>query len=236
MVKAVIPETRPILRIDFDINKGINKIFKDIYRLGNTFTDDKLKIKQAADAALKIHKVYLQMMSENELNPLQAIDIIQNKAALGDTAGKINTEPAATIAVVGHHYLLYDELVNHRLLQRLEEANCKVVTPEMLTAEQMETATNRLVERSYWTWEKEVIGAGAHYLENKVEGLIGVAAFGCGPDSLMIDMVHRRAAALGNVPFMNLTIEEHTAEAGIITRLEAFIDMIQRRKRRTACA
>jgi len=30
---------------------------------------------------------------------------------------------------------------------------------------------------------------------------------------------------------MSLTLEEHTAEAGIVTRLEAFLDMIHRRKR-----
>jgi len=57
-------------------------------------------------------------------------------------------------------------------------------------------------------------------------------AFGCGPDSLMMDMVHRQAAKLRNATFMNLTLDEHTAETGIITRLEAFLDMIYRRKRK----
>jgi predicted nucleotide-binding protein (sugar kinase/HSP70/actin superfamily) len=31
---------------------------------------------------------------------------------------------------------------------------------------------------------------------------------------------------------MNLVIDEHTGEAGLITRLEAFVDMITLRKRR----
>jgi predicted nucleotide-binding protein (sugar kinase/HSP70/actin superfamily) len=31
---------------------------------------------------------------------------------------------------------------------------------------------------------------------------------------------------------MSLTLEEHTAEAGVVTRLEAFLDMIYRRKKR----
>jgi predicted nucleotide-binding protein (sugar kinase/HSP70/actin superfamily) len=46
--------------------------------------------------------------------------------------------------------------------------------------------------------------------------------------------VQRQAIKLGTTPFMSLTLEEHTAEAGIVTRLEAFLDMIERRKRKEA--
>ncbi len=69
-----------------------------------------------------------------------------------------------------------------------------------------------------------------------MDGVIGVMAFGCGPDSLMMDMVHRRASQLQKAPFMCLTLEEHTSETGVITRLEAFLDMIDRRRRSRAAA
>jgi predicted nucleotide-binding protein (sugar kinase/HSP70/actin superfamily) len=55
-------------------------------------------------------------------------------------------------------------------------------------------------------------------------------AFGCGPDSMMMNLVQMKAHAEA-VPFMSLTIEEHTAEAGILTRIEAFLDMIHERRR-----
>jgi predicted nucleotide-binding protein (sugar kinase/HSP70/actin superfamily) len=45
-------------------------------------------------------------------------------------------------------------------------------------------------------------------------------------------MVHRWATKLGATTFMSLTLDEHTTEGGIVTRLEAFLDMINRRKRR----
>ena len=38
-------------------------------------------------------------------------------------------------------------------------------------------------------------------------------------------------AAAGQAGANSLVLEEHTAETGIITRLEAFLDMINRRKR-----
>jgi predicted nucleotide-binding protein (sugar kinase/HSP70/actin superfamily) len=102
----------------------------------------------------------------------------------------------------------------------------------MLTTEQVESAIARIVGRPYWTYEEEVIGAGGYYLESGVDGVIGIMAFGCGPDSLMMDMVRRQSARLKTSTFMCLTLEEHTAEAGIVTRVEAFLDMIQRRKKK----
>ena len=68
-------------------------------------------------------------------------------------------------------------------------------------------------------------------MQSSANGVIGIMAFGCGPDSLMMDMVRRQAARLRATPFMSLTLEKHTAEAGVVTRLEAFTDMIYRKKR-----
>jgi len=225
MTKAVIPESPPILDIDIDINKGKGELYQAIYKLGRRFTWNPLRIRQAATSAWQAHLKYRQLMSSYGLTPPQAIDRV-----------KPETPPPtqATIAVVGHPYLLYDEHINHRLIHRLEQAHYRVLTPEMLTPEQLESAITRLVGRPYWTYEEEVVGAGGHYLESGADGVIGIMAFGCGPDSLMMNIVQRRAAKLRTSSFMCLTVEEHTAEAGVVTRLEAFLDMIQRRKKKGA--
>ena len=153
---------------------------------------------------------------------------------MSEAGTPLSKSKQTAIALVGHPYLLYDELINHRLVHRLEQAGYQVLAPEMLTTKQLETAITRLTGRPYWTYEEEVVGSGGHYLESGVEGVIGVIAFGCGPDSLMMDMVQRQAIKLGTTPFMSLTLEEHSAEAGVVTRLEAFLDMIQRKKRKEA--
>lgn len=235
MTRAVIPECPPILDIDFDINLGLDAMYDSIYKIGKHFTADKNEIKQAVTAAWKTHLNYRRLMSDSKLTPLQAISMIYEKNPPVATT-LTDSKPGTTIALIGHHYLLYDEHLNHRLINRLEKADCRILTPEMLEFERLEAATNRLVDKAYWTWEEEVIGAGNYYLEAKVDGIIGVAAFGCGPDSLMMDMVHRQAVKLRNIPFMSLTLEEHTADAGVLTRLEAFLDMIHRRQRRAGCA
>jgi predicted nucleotide-binding protein (sugar kinase/HSP70/actin superfamily) len=228
MTRAVIPECPPILDIDIDVNKGKRKLYQAIYKLGRRFSWDPLKIRRAALAAWAAHQEYQELMVDQCLTPPQAIARISGEETTHSSRDR------AEIALVGHPYLLYDELINHRLIHRLEQAGYRVLTPEMVTPEQLETAVAGLTGRPYWTYEEEVVGSGGHYLGSEVEGVIGVVAFGCGPDSLMMDMVQRQAIKLGTTPFMSLTLEEHTAEAGIVTRLEAFLDMIERRKRKGA--
>ncbi len=233
MTKAVIPKLPPILDIEIDVNKGNRNLYQAIYQLGRHFTWSPSKIRRAAKAAWQTHLDYRRLMSDSGLTPPQAIERLFSPPEEPPKMPAAGSTPAqTTIALIGHPYLLYDEYINHRLIHRLERANSRVLTPEMLTAEEAGSAVARLVGRDYWTYEEEVVGAGEHYLKSGSDGVIGIMAFGCGPDSVMMDMVHRQATRLRATPFMNLTLDEHTAEAGIATRLEAFLDMIHRRKRR----
>jgi predicted nucleotide-binding protein (sugar kinase/HSP70/actin superfamily) len=104
----------------------------------------------------------------------------------------------------------------------------------MLPTEGFEAFAAGLAGEEYWTYGDEVAVAGEYYLRSGVDGIIGIMAFGCGPDSLMMDVVRRQSTRLKTTPFMSLTLEEHTAEAGMVTRLEAFLDMIHRKKMRQA--
>ncbi|MFC2022367.1 acyl-CoA dehydratase activase-related protein [Chloroflexota bacterium] len=230
MTRAVIPESPPILDIDIDVNKGKRKLYQSIYQLGRHFTWNPFKVRQASLAAWQVHLQYQKLMVSHGLTPPEAIEIISGL----QTPSNYPTSGRATIALIGHPYLLYDEFINHRLIHHLAQAGNRVLTSEVLTTEELESAIARLVSKAYWTYEEEIVGAGGHYLQNGADGVIGIIAFGCGPDSLMMDTVHRQATRLRNTPFMNLTLEEHTAKAGMVTRLEAFTDMIYRKKRKKA--
>ncbi len=241
MTRAVVPESPPILDIDIDINQGKRKLYQGIYQLGRHFTWNPFKVRQASLAAWQAYLDYRELMSVHKLAPPEAIERTLRLKPLPETIEGITelkvpsshpTPPRATIALIGHPYLLYDKYINHRLIHRLEQAGNKVLTPEMLTTEELESAIAKLVGKAYWTYEEEVVGAGGHYLQSGADGVIGIMAFGCGPDSLMMDIVRRQAAKLRATPFMSLTLEEHTAEAGMVTRVEAFTDMLYRKKMR----
>jgi predicted nucleotide-binding protein (sugar kinase/HSP70/actin superfamily) len=232
MTRAVIPEAPPFLEIDIDVNQGKNTLYRAVYSLGRKINRNPLKVRKAGQDAWQSYLNYREHMSINSLSPPQVLkELTDNDSNTGKNS-VLNAEgQKGTIAVIGHPYLIYDEYINHRLIHRLEKAGNRIVTPEMVSSLDLKTAISAVTGGAYWTYEDEVAGAGGYYLENKADGVIGIMAFGCGPDSLMMDMVRRYSTKLGSTPFMSLTLEEHTAEAGVVTRLEAFTDMVYRRKK-----
>jgi predicted nucleotide-binding protein (sugar kinase/HSP70/actin superfamily) len=248
LTRAVIPRCPPVIDPELDASKGPKAVEKTVWEAGKHFTKDKGKVERAARAAWETHKDYLRLMREEGLAPGEAsarlfgdeglihphLNPLPSRERGESTAGGENP---INIAVIGHPYLIHDPYVSHRLIRRLRAQGVRVFTPEMAPARDLDAAMARLTGQPRWTYEADVVGAGGYYLEDRpVDGIIAVIAFACGPDSVMMNVVQRRALAAQTAPVMTLTLDEHTGEAGIITRLEAFLDMIRRRKRVAACA
>jgi predicted nucleotide-binding protein (sugar kinase/HSP70/actin superfamily) len=64
-----------------------------------------------------------------------------------------------------------------------------------------------------------------------VDGLVAAIAFGCAPDSGLAPVLAQEAQRAG-IPMLTLTLDEQSGEAGLMTRLEAFVDMVVLRKQR----
>jgi len=77
-----------------------------------------------------------------------------------------------------------------------------------------------------WLFNRELIGA-IRLLEGKIDGMILLTAFPCGPDSLVNELVIRRCKS---VPILELILDELQGEAGLETRLESFMDILQDRR------
>ena len=70
----------------------------------------------------------------------------------------------------------------------------KVYTSLNIQREDAIKALNELDETQYWANELDLTATAAHYLiKNKIDGIIALSAFGCGPDSLMVDEIEHHA-------------------------------------------
>lgn len=228
IVRATVPECSSVLDPDIDANEGRKQLDEVSYKLGSLFTDDRQKIEGALNKALEANRAYRSHMEHDGLNPVQSIEAMFPEYRV-DTRGN-GYASVITVAVIGHRYLLYDEHISHRLIQRLTQLGVKTVYAEMAAEDKLRASMLELVDKPYWGYEEEIVGAGAHYILSDVDGIISVAAFGCGPDSVMLELV-QRAARRSNKPFLKLILDEHTGEGGLVTRLEAFADMVRRTKR-----
>ncbi len=228
MTRALIPECPIIFDPEINLEKGRYYLYQNIYKLGRNFTSNPFKIKEAVEDAWKSNLAYQNKMSDKGITPLEAID----RACQGKQQSTFDSNPAPllTVAVIGHPYVIYDDYLNHRMISRLQAMGAKILLPEMVPRSALDAAARRLVGEPHWSFEIDIIGAGEYYLENKVDGLINLSVFGCGPDSMMVSFVEHRAKEL-KIPFLHLSLDEHTSEGGLVTRLEAFLDMIKRRQR-----
>lgn len=188
---------------------------------------DKSIIKKASKAGWRCYNNF-HVMTKSGIPYSKALSYaLQGKVVISEST----REYPISIALVGHAYNLYDERVCMKLIDKLDKMDVKVCTALQLSAEQLNDGIATLGNEKYWANEDEMTGCAGHYLkDNKVDGLISITAFGCGPDSLMIERITRKAKQFGK-PLLNLTIDEQTGEAGFITRIEAFVDMLFRKKR-----
>ncbi len=135
------------------------------------------------------------------------------------------------IGLIGHGYNIYDSYVSKDILHRLEAMRASVWTADMVSPRAIHHQMARLPKDPFWSYEREVLGAAFYFLEKgEVDGIIQIVSFACGPDSMIAEMVHSYTWRKGDIPYMLLTIDEHSSEVGVVTRLEAFLDMIHRGK------
>lgn len=229
LMAANVKNCPPILDMDVDASKPERSLNRALQDVGYRLTKDRRRVEAALAAAFSTHHRYQVLMRDGR-TPIQAL--VHLGLLPSDTAAPQPPRLPAplTIALVGHPYCIYDTYLNHDILKRLARLKVRVLTCEMAPAEGLMQGIQRLSGEWYWTYESEVVGAAGHYFADpEVDGVIAVAAFGCGPDSTMLSVI-QRAAKLESRAYMSLIIDEHSGEAGIVTRLEAFVDMLARRK------
>ncbi len=135
------------------------------------------------------------------------------------------------VGVVGHRYLVHDDFVSMRLLQRLKGMGVDAITVDDIPEHLVDDAQSTLPKPLFWSASREMLGSGLHFLHSgQVDGVIVLVAFACGTDAFTNELLERQARDCGEAPLLILSVDEHTGEAGFLTRIEAFIDLLQRRR------
>lgn len=142
------------------------------------------------------------------------------------------SEIGQRIGLIGHPYLINDRQISMNIVNKLQGLGFAVITPEMVTNWQAAIAAKTLGKKIFWSNSQHMAGAALALMNSPqpVDGLIFMTSFSCGPDALIGELLSQRAQAL-HIPCMLLTVDEHTSEAGFVTRLEAFTDMLNRRRK-----
>jgi predicted nucleotide-binding protein (sugar kinase/HSP70/actin superfamily) len=233
LMHAVVPDCPRLLEIGIDAHRYKISEEEAYRRLGKQFTRSSAKVRSAWKLACKQDEGYQASLVQEKLTYPEALArLYPGEWSLAEpstsSTNKSFSGALLNIALVGHPYCLYDDYINHDLFTSLHHLGVHIQTSEMVSEAQARTGIELTTGQKRWFYENWMSGAAGHYLQDaSTAGIITVLAFTCGPDSAMVETITRRAHALER-PMMSLVLDEHGSAAGMITRLEAFVDMLLR--------
>ena len=162
-----------------------------------------------------IFSYYQAKLEEQKYNKIRLLN--QNK---------LLNNNSIKIFIVSHPYNIYDKYIGYPIKNFLKSQNVDLIYADVLDKKIAKAYSEKLSPTLYWTYSKELIGA-IEYYKHSVDGIIFITSFPCGPDSLVNELMLRK---ITDIPKTNILIDESSAEAGIQTRLESFIDIIKGKK------
>jgi predicted CoA-substrate-specific enzyme activase len=144
------------------------------------------------------------------------------------------------IVIVGRSYNALERGMNLRIPEKLATLGVMAIPVDMLPLEGYRIAEDW--PDMYWRSGQMMLRAARFLADHDKLYPIVIGNFSCGPDSFILKYFKDE---LRGKPFLHIEIDEHSADAGAITRCEAFLDSIGHRneassekrlgKRRAAC-
>lgn len=196
-----------LLDYNLDIENGSGE-FSGFYKMGLNFTKNPMKIYNAYKKAK--NSQYLENKKK---------EAYQDK--LLEKSNKLK------ILVVSHPYNIYDEFIGQPIVKYLKQLDTSPIYADVLDEDTAKQKSKQISSGLYWSYNKELVGAIEHY-KDKIDGIIFLVAFPCGPDSLVNELCQRK---IKDIPIINIVLDELQGEAGLHTRLESFIDIINMKKK-----
>ena len=125
------------------------------------------------------------------------------------------------VIVAGRYYNMYDEGVNLAIPRKVSELGLRAVPYEFIPFR--EEDLDPFFQNMFWYYGQRILNAARFVKERKNLFLLYLTNFSCGPDSFLLTYVEE---ILGTKPSLTLELDEHSADTGYGTRLEAFADLV----------
>ncbi len=177
--------------------------------LGNYFNKkfniSKSKIKKAIKKADKIQNLFENQVKEKGKQVLN--NLPKDKEAM---------------VILGRPYNTGDPSLNLRLVEKLINLDVYPIPIDFLPLEDVNIFDD--YPMMYWPNGQKIIAAAKIISENDNLNAVYPSNFRCGPDSFLTHFVKKE---MDGKPYLHLEIDEHSADAGLITRCEAFLDSLK---------
>ncbi len=167
------------------------------------------RIRKAWRAALAAQRVYERRCREEGSRVL----------------ARAREEGRPVLLALGRPYNLHDSGANLDLPLKMAEKGYHILPAEMAPAEGVKLGPE--LRNIYWVNGQRLLQALIWARSQDDVHPVWFTNFKCGPDSFLLTYAQR---IMGEKPFLILELDEHGADAGYMTRIEAFLDVVEAKK------
>ncbi|OEF98487.1 hypothetical protein [Desulfuribacillus alkaliarsenatis] len=146
------------------------------------------------------------------------------------------------MAVIGEIYLMLEPTANLNVDEKLGNLGVSLIRTEYVSdyirEKVFKTQSNKqLFKLAKPYMRNEFGGHGLHTIANTIkygrkgfDGVVQIMPFTCVPEIVSMAVLDH-VTEKENIPALSLIFDEHSGEAGVDTRLEAFVDLVRRKKK-----
>ncbi|MFC1504608.1 acyl-CoA dehydratase activase [Spirochaetota bacterium] len=204
-IKKAFPEIPPekFLSPVVSFKFGKKKTMESFISLGKELGFSEAEIKKAFDIALKKQQEYFKKASD-----------------LGKKAyEEAKKAKRPVIAILGRPYNAFTSDANMGIPKKFTTRGYSVIPFDILPYEDETIFSNM-----YWYYGQQDMKSCSLIKDDDNIYITYISNFSCAPDSFML---HYVKWIMGTKPFLILELDSHSADAGVDTRVEAFLDIIE---------
>ena len=191
----------PVVRFDEGTDAIIGALYDELRKLGFS----RKELKNAYESSLEQYNIFKVDLIKKGEEYLEDISV-ENPGIL----------------LIGRPYNSLDPGVSMQLARKLTDLGVTVIPMDMI---ELPDDDFKFI---YWQSGRRILKAARFAKETPGLYPVYVSNFSCGPDSFII---HHFKKVIGEKPHMILELDEHSADAGVITRCEAFLDSLPKKEK-----
>ena len=201
-----------VLQPVIHLGKGRDGINKALCKMAKQLNIPSRKVKAALSRALEIQDDFYSQL----------------KTRGAEILGNLKEDQKAMV-IICRPYNGFDTGINMDLPKKLRDLGVLAIPLDYLPIEGPQIADTW--GHMYWKYGQRFLSA-AHIIRNNTNLFaIYITNFACGPDSFISHFFREK---LKGKPYLQIEIDEHSADVGAITRLEAFLDTLNNVKKDSA--
>ncbi len=207
IIRQALGLGRKLLVPMIDFSHGDEDVIESLARVAQKIGYSKQQGVDAANAALTAQRDFER--AQAEVGRRTMANLLSDPDQLG-------------VVIFARSYMSQDSGANLGVAEKLAQLGVTPIPLDFLPLDSVDV--REYSDRPYWFNEaKHIAGAAVVASDPRLFGLV-ITNFGCGPNSFVLNVVED---IMGEKPLGQLEIDEHAAEAGLVTRLEAFVDTIR---------